>query len=86
MKEDGDAQQCANFGNQEERGTLGDDTLRSLPGPYLTTVEAAQYLRKSVSWLLRQPDIPYLPGKPNLYAKADLDDWFERSKFRPKVT
>ena len=47
---------------------------------YLTTPEAAKYLRKSVSWLLRQDDIPYLPGNPNVYAKRDLDRWFEGHK------
>lgn len=53
--------------------------------PYLTTQEAAAYLRKSVSWLLRQHDIPFLPGNPNIYSLADLDAWFERSKIRPEV-
>ena len=52
---------------------------------YLTTTEAAKYLRKSVSWLVRQPDIPYLVGKPNTYKREDLDDWFERNKFVPRV-
>ena len=52
---------------------------------YLTTREAAAYLRKSVSWLLRVPDMTVLRGKPNLYAKTDLDTWVERHKFRPRV-
>jgi hypothetical protein len=52
---------------------------------FLTTPEAAAYLRRSVSWLLRQPDIAYLPGKPNLYALVDLDVWVERHKVRPRV-
>ena len=47
---------------------------------YLTTPEAAKYLRKSVSWLLRQNDIPYLPGNPNVYVQRDLDRWFEGHK------
>ena len=51
---------------------------------YLTTPEAARYLRRSTSWLLRQGDIPYLPGRPNLFAAADLDGWFERNKWVPK--
>lgn len=51
----------------------------------LTTTEAAKYLRRSVSWLLRQPDIVYLPGKPNLYAVKDLDTWVEKHKFRPRL-
>lgn len=47
---------------------------------YLTSQEAADYLRKSVSWLLRQGDLPYLSGRPNTYAIADLDAWVERHK------
>jgi hypothetical protein len=50
---------------------------------YKTTSEAAQYLRKSVSWILRQGDIPYLPGRPNVYATEDLDSWVERHKHQP---
>lgn len=52
---------------------------------YMTTEEAAAYLRKSVSWLVRQPDIPYVRGVPNTYKREDLDDWFERHKFVPQV-
>lgn len=52
---------------------------------FLTTPEAAAYLRRSVSWLLRQPDIAYIPGKPNLYAQEDLDVWVDRHTVRPKV-
>jgi len=52
---------------------------------YLKTSEAAQYLRKSVSWLLRQADIAYLPGNPNTYRRCDLDAWFERHKFKPRA-
>ena len=52
---------------------------------YMKTLEAARYMRRSISWLLRQKDIPYLPGKPNLYARQDLDDWFERSKHNPMI-
>jgi len=59
--------------------------LRDYSGPYLRTKEAAEYLRKSTSWLLRQHDIPFLPGNPNVYKRADLDDWFERSKLSPRV-
>jgi hypothetical protein len=50
---------------------------------YLTTKEAAAYLRKSESWLLRQGDIPYLSGRPNVYDAADLDAWVERHKHQP---
>ena len=52
---------------------------------YLTSREAASYLRKSVSWLVKRNDIPYLRGVPNTYKKADLDSWFERNKFNPRV-
>ena len=52
--------------------------------PYLTTKEAACYLRRSVSWLLRCSEIPYLPGRPNLYSTRDLDQWFEQNKWVPK--
>ena len=49
----------------------------------MTTTEAAEYLRKSTSWLLRQGDVPFLPGNPNVYSKADLDEWFEANKRNP---
>ena len=52
---------------------------------YMKTLEAARYMRRSISWLLRQKDIPYLPGKPNLYARQDLDDWFERNKHNSMI-
>ncbi len=48
--------------------------------PYLTTNEAAEYMRKSTSWLMRRRDIPYLAGKPHTYHRRDLDNWFEQSK------
>ena len=50
---------------------------------YLTTGEAAEYLRRSRSFVLTQPDIPYIYGHPNTYAKRDLDAWFERHKTKP---
>jgi len=43
--------------------------------PYLDTRDAAKYLHKSVSWMLRQKDIIYYRGKPNLYLPNDLDNW-----------
>ena len=52
---------------------------------YLTTPEAVAHLRKSVSWLLRHHDMPFLPGNPNIYKRSDLDEWFERSKVKPRV-
>lgn len=53
--------------------------------PYLTTTEAARYLRKSASWLLKRHDIPFLKGVPNIYRKKDLDCWFERNMFEPSI-
>lgn len=53
--------------------------------PYLTTTEAARYLRRSTSWLLRCGSIPYVPGRPNLYAISDLDAWFEGHKHIPRT-
>lgn len=62
-------------------GTDGD---RSCGEGYLTTVEAARHMRRSVSWMLRQKDIPYFRGKPNLYLRADLDHWFRsRRRYEP---
>jgi hypothetical protein len=52
---------------------------------YLTTNEAMQYLRRSKSWLLRRGDIPFMPGKPNIYARRDLDAWYDRNKHNPMV-
>lgn len=57
-------------------GGRGSEAMSS----YLTTDEAAAYLRRSPSWLLRQHDIPYVRGVPNTYRRKDLDDWFERHK------
>ena len=59
--------------------------LENSSSPFMVTSEAAAYLRKSVSWLLRQSGIPYLPGRPNLYKKTDIDSWFEKKKSRPKT-
>jgi len=47
---------------------------------YLTTIEAALYMRKSRGWILNRKDIPYYRGKPNLYKKEDLDDWLNRNR------
>ena len=49
---------------------------------YMPTLRAASYLCMSVSRLLRLGDLEYLRGRPNVYRRADLDDWFERNKFR----
>ena len=63
---------------------LGRDA-REIDHEYMTTREAAEYLRKSVSWLLRQRDVAYIPGKPNLYEKRDLDGWMRKHKVTPRV-
>jgi hypothetical protein len=62
-----------------------DSTGNGLSSPYMTTEEASKYIRKSESWLLKQSDIPYLRGVPNLYSRKDLDSWFERHKFNPRA-
>lgn len=82
----GSREECANFGNQARAATVGAQRDGDIVSPYLTTPEAAEYLRKSVSWLLRQHDIPFLPGNPNIYKRADLDAWFESSKQRPRTS
>jgi hypothetical protein len=56
------------------------DSLCPIAGEYLTTGEAAKYLRMSVSRLLRLQNLEYLRGRPNIYSKQDLDNWFERNK------
>jgi len=48
---------------------------KTIVSPYLNTRDAAKYLSRSVSWMLRQKDIPYYRGKPNLYLTNDLDNW-----------
>lgn len=55
-----------------------DKTADRLP-TYMTISEAAAYLRRSVSWLVRRRDIPYVRGHPNTYARQDLDAWFRRN-------
>lgn len=62
-----------------------EKTVKTLESPYLTTEEAAAYLRKSPSWLTKRNDIPYVRGVPNIYRKSDLDDWFKRQMFKPVV-
>lgn len=50
---------------------------------YMTTEEAAAYLRRTPSWLLRQPTIRFLPGRPNTYARRHLDQWFDDNAMSP---
>jgi len=54
------------------------------PKDVMTTEEAATYLRKSVSWMLRRKDIPYTRGAPNIYARKDLDAWMDDNKHVPR--
>ena len=79
-------------GNPAPEVALGQDaqpaenpSMRAIGADYLTTNDAAEYLCHSVSWLLRQGDIPYLRGRPNLYSRRDLDAWFERNKYSPRL-
>jgi hypothetical protein len=53
------------------------------PKAYLTTKEAASYLRRSTSWLVKRNDIPFVRGTPNTYKRSDLDAWFKANSFRP---
>lgn len=78
--------------SQADTDAGGDDKqpaetrqVRDSNSPYVTTEEAAAYLRKSVSWMLRQKDIPYQRGTPNIYDKRDLDEWFMGNKYLPQV-
>lgn len=67
-----------------ENAQKGDDRTNGIAHDYLTTDEAARYMRRSTSWLLRQKDIPYYRGKPNLYHRHELDDWFNKHRrFEP---
>ena len=50
---------------QNDIGIDGDGLLLDA-ATYLTTEEAAAYLRKSVSWLLHRKDIAYYRGSPLL--------------------
>jgi len=70
---------------KSKNGSRSDLEHSDLDSIYLTTKEAAAYLRKSTSWLLRQTEIPYLRGNPHVYKAADLDAWFDRSKQGPDI-
>jgi len=74
----------SDLGRRQSSGTMADAAGGGATA-YLTTPEAAAYLRRSVSWLLRQPDIPHLRGNPNVYKRADLDAWFERARWTPRM-
>lgn len=64
--------------------TIGRQPVRSPQSEVLTSQEAAAYLRHSTSWLLRQPDLPYIKSTPNLYRRVDLDDWIKRHVLKPR--
>ena len=73
-----------------ENALIGQDRRvdedRASSEGYLTTVEAARHMRRSVSWMLRQKDIPYYRGKPNLYRREELDEWLTRCRrYEPKI-
>ena len=63
---------------------IGRNPIRTPQSDVMVSEEAAAYLRHSVSWLLRQPDIAYIRGTPNLYRKVDLDDWLKRHTQKPR--
>jgi len=67
------------------QGMVPAKEQRSATPDLLTTEEAASYLHKSTSWLLKRHDIPYIKGIPNHYRKQDLDAWLQRNRFKPRV-
>lgn len=70
----------------EARSNLpASGSMNAADSVLMTTPEAAAYIRKSVSLLLHQRDIAYLPGKPNLYRRKELDVWIDRHMVRPNV-
>ena len=67
-----------------KREDSGRNALMLMPrDAIIVTKDAALLLCRSVSWLLRQGDIPYRPGRPNQYRVGDLLDWFEANKHNP---
>lgn len=73
-------------GAHRDPDALGRGRVVGVAGsPFMTTQEAAEYIRRSRSWLLKRNDIPYVRGVPNWYRRQDLDDWVERNLFRPEV-
>jgi len=70
---------------QLNTSSAGGNGLFAFSSPYMTTDEAAVHMKVSKSYLLRQPDIPFLKGKPNIYKRSDLDAWFEQRKFKPEL-
>ena len=64
--------------------SIGRQPVRNAHSDVLTSQEAAAYLRHSTSWLLRQPDLPYIKSTPNLYRRVDLDDWLKRHVLKPR--
>ena len=47
--------------------------VRTIWPEYLTTEDAAAYMRRSVSWMLHQKDIPYYRGNRN--PTGDMDSF-----------
>ena len=72
--------------NTADAAGMGLSAVRTVWPEYMTTEESAHYLRRSVSWMLRQKDIPYYRGKPNLYRRGDLDHWMDETRrYEPMV-
>ena len=62
-------------------GTSSDGSVNAdIYQTYLTTREAARYLRRSVSWMSRRKDIPVYRGRPNVFRRSDLDTWMTESR------
>jgi len=61
--------------NTQPLDNISDESAKKTESKYLTTFEAAAYMRKSRSWILLRKDIPYYRGRPNLYLREDLDRW-----------
>lgn len=63
--------------NTQVADDIGSEENGAKDSKYLTTIEAAKYMRRSRGWILNRKDIPYYRGKPNLYLKRDLDVWLD---------
>jgi len=57
-----------------------DGNMNDIYTTYMTTGESARYLRRSVSWMSRQKDIPVYRGRPNVFRRDDLDAWMTKNR------
>ena len=72
--------------NPADAAGMGLPAIRTVWPEYMKTEESACYLRRSVSWMLRQKEIPYYRGRPNLYRRSDLDHWMDETRrYEPMV-